>query len=387
MKHLSDLEKSALYGCAISYYENAWHTKNESINYGNSNTPLDGRSTCNQLDCSSFIISCLLGVDYANSPFCGHDMPINGKLGISRKFETTSNNKTGLLRYAYEILMYGEKHDLMYEPKSIEDYETGDIVFWKWKDKYLSETTSSFAKNAYKNIAHVGMIITDCDKFKEGLGLLHCVSTSALMQYREFLTYKAENIELYPYIMRPNISCREYTVNGYWRFRKNLSNLYIGNSGYTFTGGGVPIKTENIFIHKGTGDTTVRKDRITTDYIPYSKSIFVRNNLNTCGYNICFYDRNKKFLGYSQNKSNVNLSAVLCRIEFYKKSGDDFTSQETSFIKQNNQIIYHDFSDKETPSETGFDSILYHSQECIKYFPNPTRISEESIRFGESYND
>ena len=390
-RSLTFLEKSVLYGIGMSYYEYAWTTRNPGVSYGNSNTPLDNNTPYNQLDCSSFIILCLLGIDYANSPFCSKSVEANGKLGFSRNFYETVNNKTGLLRYAYEIALYGRDNNLLFKPTKPSDYQTGDIVFWRWNDEKIEELKpDDWAYETYGHIAHVGMIVEGCTKFSNGLGLLHCVNTSALMQLTSFEDYNPATLTLYPYVLRPKINVSNYYVNGYWRFRalRGYDNLLFNHYGYTYSGGLIPSNMYPYFVDKKKGTVSTDNSRFTTGYLPYSIAMFVTNSVSNIGFHVCYYDGIKDtennlpghFLGYSENKTEVRTDARLCRIEFYKASGD-MTDLEKNQIQTKNKITYHTWCDVERSFISEHTDDLYIC-DTIKYFTQPTKVEILFIESG-----
>ena len=393
-RSLTFLEKSILYGVGMSYYENAWTTRNSGITYGNSNTPLDGTTPYNQLDCSSFIILCLMGIDYANSPFCGKNITNDGKIGFSRNFYPTVNNDTGLIRYAYEIALYGKDNNLLFKPEKPSDYQTGDIVFWRWSDEKIAELKpEDWAYSTYQHIAHVGMIVEGCTKFSNGLGLLQAVNTSALMQLTSFEDYNPATLTLYPYVLRPKIDVTNYYVNGYWRFRalRNNDDLLLNKYGYTYAGGLMPTNMNPYFVDKTTGKPRTDNSRWTTGYIPYSISMFVQNKVSSVGYNVCYYNGVRDddntlpghFLGYSQNSTQIRTDAKLCRIEFYKTDGD-MSEEEKNQIQTQNIIKFHDWCDIERsfPCEHTDDLFIC---DTIKYFTEATKV-ENLIIVGGNIN-
>lgn len=392
----SDLVKQFLYAVGMSYYMNAWTTRNPNITYGNivdgtgEGTAIDENvSTYNKMDCSTFVILCLLGVNYADSPYNGKQMPKFGSLGFDRQFIDTVNNDTGLIRWAYELLLYGAMNNLLYDYTDLEQLQTGDIVFFCWTDEYVkSQPESWWGKNTYMNCAHVGMIVDSCSDFSSKVGILQCVNTSALMQFTDFQTY-VNTIEsggrqyFYPKVLRPRLSASQFYINGLIRFRGDVAKLplVIGKNGYMYSGGRMPSNMYGNEVSKTDGSLSPNNSRFTTFFIPYNISMFINGTVEGCSYHFCYYDGEQKYLGYSENAFEKHNNAKLVRIEWFTSDGSDMTATQKNQIQSVPILNYHTWCDtaQSLPCQISAD---IQELDTVFWFDSAARISDQNLMNG-----
>lgn len=389
----SYLTKQIVYSTAMSYFMNCWQTRNTKMSYGNAFGRNDGKGTAldsnvtdySLLDCSTFVILTLLGCNYQDSPYVKKNVR-EGLLGFNRQFINTINNDTGLIRYAYEILMYGALNGYLYDYVSPEQIQTGDIVFFCWNDDYVNKQDENWwGKNTYKHCAHTGIAVSNCSKFRSRVGILHCVSTSALTDFSDLFEYakKLENQHMYPKIMRPRLNVGTCFVNGFFRFRGDIDTLplIIRKKGIIYAGGKMPTNMSNYFINKSDGTLSTDKSRYTTYLIPYNISMFVTNNVDSVGYNYCYYDKNEQYIGYSQNKWEQHDDCAFVRIEFFNRNTGNLTNKQMDEIQSKCLLTYHSWGDIEHGYQNiNTDDIQYN--DTIFYFADKTQLEGKVLISG-----
>lgn len=386
----SYLTKQMIYSTAMSYFMSCWATRNTKMSYGNIEGRTDGKGTAldkgvsdySLLDCSTFVLLAMLGCNYSDSPYVGKNVR-DGLLGFNRQFIKTVNNKTGLIRYAYEILMYGALNGYLYEYVSADQIQTGDIVFFCWNDDYVNNQDENWwGNNTYKYCAHVGIAVSNCSKFTSGVGLLHCVSTSALTNFTDLFEYskKLSNQHMYPKIMRPRLNISTCYVNGFFRFRGDIDALplVIRSSGKMYAGGKMPTNMNNYFVNKTDGTLSTNKSRYTSYFIPYNISMFVTNNVDSVGYNYCYFNSSEQYIGYSQNKWEQHDDCAFVRIEFYNRNDGDLTNEQINDIQTKCLLTYHDWGDIEQGYQN-INSADIQYNDTLFYFSSATQLDPQVI--------
>lgn len=381
---LTNAQKQAMYITAMSYYANAWATRNKNITYGNAIGRTDGKGTIldepyntvrdfSLIDCSTFVLLCLMGQRFQETKYenSGYNAP-SSKLGYSRDFIITAYPESkGQVRWAYELYLQAMLNRWLYKPKSLSDLQTGDIVFFKWTDAWIAEHPDSFGAKAYNNIAHVAMVVDGCDNFASRIGIVHATSSSAVMAYNDLQEYisKLTTQEYVPYVMRPVLTATEFYVTGVYRYRRGLP-VVQSKSSYTYCGGKVPSNMEDIQVDKNTGAISASTKRWTSFLIPAEIDFFVTNNVPGIGYNVCFYTgpTGNIFVGYSQNSSDVTKlkRCTLMRIEFYKSDGSDITTTDKANIIDGVTLNYHTWSDSVTQNEAKLSAANY-TRDSVRY--------------------
>lgn len=386
----SNLAKQIVYATAMSYYMNAWKTRNDTLSYGNyeestdgNGTALDGEATSfTKMDCSTFVLLSLLGIPYSSSPYNGEKLDDRGNLGFCRQFIETVHNKNGKIRWAYEILQYAYLNKLLYTPKNSDDIQTGDVVFFCWDDEYVSEQTPDWwGHGTFEHCAHVGICVSNCQKFPSRVGLLHCVNTSALTDFQDLYEYSAKlkNQHMYTKIMRPKLSVDNVFLNGLWRFRGDVDKIpvVLNKSAINFSGGKMPSNMTKNKVDKVNGSLSQDNNRYTTPFIPYNVSMFVTNNASSCGYHICYYSLDEQYLSYSENKFVITEGAAYVRIEFYKKDGSELTGSDISAIT-NSTLTYHTWCDEEQSFICQKDANLKHL-DTLFVFKETTKVESQIV--------
>ena len=381
---LTNAQKQAMYITAMSYYANAWNTRNSNITYGNTVGRTDGKGTVldepynnvtdfSLLDCSTFVLLCLMGQRYQGTKYASTSAESpKSKLGYDRDFIITAYPESkGQVRWAYEIYLQAMLNRWLYKPKSLSDLQTGDIVFFKWTNAWITDHPDSFGAKAYNNIAHVAMVVDSCDNFTSGVGIVHATSSPAVMAYQDLQEYISNmtNQEYVPYVMRPALNVSEFYVNGVYRYRRGLPVIQSSSS-YTYCGGKVPSNMGDNQVDKTTGAITASTKRWTSFFIPAEIDFFVKNNVSGIGYNVCFYsgDDGKTFVGYSQNNTNVAKlkQSTLLRVEFYKSDGSDITTTDKANIIDGVTFNYHTWSDSLTQNEAKLSAANY-TRDSVRY--------------------
>lgn len=382
--NLTNAQKQAMYITAMSYYANAWSTRNPNITYGNAIGRTDGKGTVldepyntvtnfSLLDCSTFVLLCLMGQRFQGTKYASsaNDTPAS-KLGYSRDFIITAYPESkGQVRWAYELYLQAMLNRWLYKPKSLSDLQTGDIVFFKWTDAWIAEHPDSFGAKAYNSIAHVAMVVDSCDNFTSGVGIVHATSSSAVMAYNDLQDYISNltTQEYVPYVMRPVLTATEFYVNGVYRYRRGLPVIQ-SKSSYTYCGGKVPSNMTDNQVDKTTGAITVSTKRWTSFLIPAEIDFFVKNNVQGIGYNVCFYNgaNGSIFVGYSQNSSDVSKlkQSTLLRIEFYKSDGSDINTTDKANIIDGVTFNYHTWSDSVIQNEAKLSAANY-TRDSVRY--------------------
>lgn len=381
---LTNAQKQAMYITAMSYYANAWTTRNPDITYGNAIGRTDGKGTIldepyntvtdfSLLDCSTFVLLCLMGQRYQGTKYANNasDEPAS-KLGYSRDFIITAYPESkGQVRWAYELYLQAMLNRWLYRPKSLSDLQTGDIVFFKWTDSWIAEHPDSFGAKAYNNIAHVAMVVDNCDNFTSGVGIVHATSSPATMAYQDLQNYisKLTTQEYVPYVMRPVLTATEFYVNGVYRYRRGLPVIQ-SKSSYTYCGGKVPSNMADNQVDKTTGAITASSKRWTSYLIPAEIDFFVKNSVSGIGYNVCFYSGadGSTFVGYSQNLTDVAKlkQSTLMRIEFYKSDGSDINTTDKANIIDGVTFNYHSWSDSLIQNEAKKSAANY-TRDSVRY--------------------
>lgn len=379
---LNNSTKQAMYITAMSYYANAWRTRNSDINYGNAVGRTDGKGTIldsgvtdySLLDCSTFVLLCLMGARYQTTKYASsaNSAPVS-KLGYDRDFILTAYpQSTGSVRWAYEIYLQAMINRWLYKPKTIADIQTGDIVFFKWSDAWINDNPDSFGAKAYNNIAHVAMAVANCDNFNGGVGIVHATSSPAVMAYQSLSDYISAltTQEFVPYVMRPAINCDSFYVNGVFRLRKSTPVVQSKTS-YTYAGGKLPSNMGDNEVNKTTGALTANTKRWTTFFLPAEIDFFINNPLSgTYGYNVCFYSgtQGATYIGYSQNSTDVDKlkQSTLLRVEMYKSDGTDITTTDKANMLDNVTINYHTWSDTAASYDCKLSASNY-VKDYIKY--------------------
>lgn len=396
---LSNAEKQAMYITAMSYYSNAWATRNSNIAYGNAVGRTDGKGTVlddpyntvsdySLIDCSTFVLLCLMAFQYKYTKYASSSLGESptSKIGYDRDFIITAYPESkGSVRWSYEIYLQAMLNRWLYKPKSISDIQTGDIVFFKWTQDWIDKNPDSFGAKAYNNIAHVAMAVDNCSAFTGGIGIVHATSSSAVMKFDSLNDYisKLTTQEFVPYVMRPVLNCQSFYTSGVYRFRRGLP-VVQSNSSYTFVSGGVPTNMGQNKVDKSTGAITSDKTRYTSYFIPASLDFFVSGALTGVGYNVCFYKINtsetQDYTGYSQNKTDVDFlkKADLLRIEFYKSDGSEITSIDMSNINTSFQFMYHSFPDDILRYPAGVYANNYE-RDSIRFSPTTIRNTSQII--------
>lgn len=382
--NLTNAQKQAMYITAMSYYANAWTTRNPDITYGNAIGRTDGKGTIldepynavtdfSLLDCSTFVLLCLMGQRFQGTKYANevNDAPVS-KLGYSRDFIITAYPESrGQVRWAYELYLQAMLNRWLYKPKSLSDLQTGDIVFFKWNNAWIAENPDSFGAKAYNNIAHVAMVVDNCDNFTSRIGIVHATSSPALMAYNDLQDYisKLTTQEYVPYVMRPALTATEFYVDGVYRYRRGLP-VVQSKSSHTYVGGKVPSNMFDNQINKTTGAISSSTKRWTSYFIPAEIDFFVKNNAPGIGYNVCFYsgEEGETYLGYSQNSSDVEKlkQSTLLRIEFYKSDGSDINTTDKANIIEGITFNYHTWSDSVTQNYAKLSAENY-TRDSVRY--------------------
>lgn len=393
---LTNAQKQAMYITAMSYYTNAWSTRNPDITYGNAIGRTDGKGTIldepyntvtdfSLLDCSTFVLLCLMGQRYQGTKYANNasDEPAS-KLGYSRDFIITAYPESkGHVRWAYELYLQAMLNRWLYRPKSLSDLQTGDIVFFKWTDSWIAEHPDSFGAKAYNNIAHVAMVVDNCDNFTSGVGIVHATSSSATMAYQDLQDYisKLTTQEYVPYVMRPVLTATEFYVNGVYRYRRGLPVIQ-SKSSYTYCGGKVPSNMADNQVDKTTGAITASSKRWTSYLIPAEIDFFVKNSVSGIGYNVCFYSGadGSTFVGYSQNLTDIAKlkQSTLMRIEFYKSDGSDINTTDKANIIDGVTFNYHSWSDSLIQNEAKKSAANY-TRDSVRYSSDVISNSSQII--------
>ena len=387
--NLTNAQKQAMYITAMSYYANAWATRNPNITYGNAIGRTDGKGTVldtpynvtdfSLLDCSTFVILCLMGQRFQGTKYANASNGIpSSKLGYSRDFIITAYPESkGKVRWAYELYLQAMINRWLYKPKSLSDLQTGDIVFFKWTNAWIADHPDSFGAKAYNNIAHVAMVVDNCDNFTSGIGIVHATSTSAVMAYQDLQDYisKLTTQEYVPYVMRPVLTATDFYVNGVYRYRRGLP-VVQSKSSHTYVGGKVPSNMFDTMVDKTTGGRSPSTKSWTSFLIPAEIDFFVKNSVSGIGYNVCFYsgETGDTYVGYSQNSTDVEKlkQSTLLRIEFYKSNGSDIDTTDKANIIDGVTLNYHTWSDSVTQNK----AILSASN----YTRDSVRFSNELIK-------
>lgn len=366
--------EALIYNAMQSYQLSAWSIAGNNITYGNyvtnnisgtSGTPLDPAgsfTTRDKLDCSSFVMLSLMGIPY-DAAFSGDIQP---RTAFSRQYNTKPRrNPDGLLRWAADIYEMAEAEGMLFDIGDHSQLRTGDVVFWKWTDaEWNSLPDDSFAKadgGAYKHVAHVGMIVSDCSAFASGIGLMHCVSTTATMAFVDFETFSAATLDLMPYAMRPRKvkALAEPVFNGLTILRK-----LTGRAGYTlndhsisFSGGRIPTNSTTYGLNETTGaEDTSKTNRITTPMLPFNPSMVIENYLSGTKYKAYYYDANDNFVNVSDNqilRPGVGFSKI--RLEFYNTPNGNLTAAQRTYLIANTIIRYHIMADALSAQAAGDD--------------------------------
>lgn len=390
----NNIVKQIIYSTAMSYYMGCWATRNNALEYGNILDNMDGNGTAldlnansyGKMDCSTFVILSLLGVNFADSPYAGKTLKNKGNLGFGRQFIKTANNDTGLIRWAYEVLQFGYLNKYLYDYTSVGDIQTGDIVFFCWNNDYVeSQPDDWWGKNTFEYCSHVGICVDNCSKFSSGVGILHCVNTHALTDFQDLFEYsnKLQNQHMYKKIMRPRLNCSEGYFKGLWRFRGDISDmpLVLNHSAINFSGGKMPSNMTKNEVVKTDGSLKANNKRYTTPFIPYNISMFVTNNSSNCGYNICYYTPNKTYIGYSQNKFEPYESCAYIRVEFFNRLDEDLTSTQINSII-NSLLTYHTWCDNEQSFVCQEDANVKFL-DTIFYFSETTKGNSQIVLNGK----
>lgn len=378
---LSNAAKQAMYITAMSYYANAWSTRNPDITYGNAVGRTDGKGTVldtgvsdySLMDCSTFVLLCLMGQRYQGTKYASSsNANPSSKLGYDRDFILTPYPQSnGTVRWAYEIYLQAMLNRWLYKPKSLSDIQTGDIVFFKWTDAWINDHPDEFGAKAYNNIAHVAMAVDSCDGFTSGIGIVHATSTSALMAFQDLNDYisKLTTQEFVPYVMRPQLTVSDFYVSGVYRYRRGLPIVQNASS-YTYAGGHPPTNMYDNIVDKSTGAISSSTKRWTTFFIPSQIDFFITNSVSGIGYNVCFYSGSEggTYVGYSQNKTDVDMlkQSTLLRIEFYKSDGSDITTTDKAQILTGVTFNYHSWCDSLT-SQAAQLSASNYTRDSIRY--------------------
>lgn len=130
--HASDFSNSnsavsGLLEVASTYYENR-----NNLVYGNFHTAFNGECT-NEIDCSSFVMLCLLGVPYKNSRYNAanaRNLPIAGyNFEEIITIDESKDRPYGML--AMELAFYANKYGMLYEIDKVngDNIRPGDILF------------------------------------------------------------------------------------------------------------------------------------------------------------------------------------------------------------------------------------------------------------------
>lgn len=394
----SNLVKQIVYGTAMSYFMNAWTTVNPDITYGNSVGRTDGKGTaldtgvtdCSLMDCSTFVLLCLLGIPYSDSPYNGKQLRSYGALGFDRQFIPTVNNDTGLIRWAYEILLYGAYNRCLYDVSSLDDLsdiQTGDVVFFCWNDEYVnSQPADWWGKNTYEHCAHVGIAVSDCSAFPSGVGIVQAVSTSALTNFRDLKEYAESltNQHFYPKVMRPRLNASNVYLNKLWRFRGDINSIpvVLTSSGKNYSGGRLPANMVSSAVSKTDGSLSANNTRYTTFFIPYNISMFIDGTVSNIGWNWCYFTEDEEYIQY--NSGGINRAVTNCafvRIEFFTRNGSDMTSEEKGQIQSLLALKYHDWCDnmQSLPNTTSSD-IQY--LDTLIYFDSVTEVLNQVVLNG-----
>lgn len=394
--NLTNAQKQAMYITAMSYYANAWSTRNSNITYGNAIGRTDGKGTVldepyntvndfSLLDCSTFVLLCLMGRRYQGTKYANiaNNTPTS-KLGYSRDFIITAHPESkGQVRWAYELYLQAMLNRWLYKPKSLSDLQTGDIVFFKWTDAWIKDHPDSFGAKAFNNIAHVAMVVDSCDNFPSGVGIVHATSSSAVMAYQDLQEYidKLTTQEYVPYVMRPVLTATEFYVNGVYRYRCRLP-VVQSKSSYTYCGGKVPSNMADNQVDKKTGAITASSKRWTSFLIPAEIDFFVKNNVKGIGYNTCFYNgaNGENYVGYSQNSTDVSKlkQSTLLRIEFYKSDESDINTTDKANIIDSVTFNYHTWSDSLTQNDAKLSAANY-TRDSIRYSNDVVSNSSQVI--------
>lgn len=394
--NLTNAQKQAMYITAMSYYANAWATRNPDITYGNAIGRTDGKGTVldvpyntvtdfSLIDCSTFVLLCLMGVRFQGTKYANNaSNDLASKLGYSRDFIITAYPESkGQVRWAYELYLQAMLNRWLYKPKSLSDLQTGDIVFFKWTEAWIAEHPDSFGAKAYNNIAHVAMVVDSCDNFISRIGIVHATSSSAVMAYDDLQDYisKLTNQEFVPYVMRPVLTATEFYVNGVYRYRRGLPVIQ-SKSSYTYCGGKVPSNMSDNEVDKTTGAIRASSKRWTSFLIPAEIDFFVKNSVQGIGYNVCFYNgvNGDNFVGYSQNRADVSKlkQSTLMRIEFYKSDGSDINTTDKANIIDGVTFNYHTWSDSVTQNEAKVSAANY-TRDSVRYSSDAISNSSQVI--------
>lgn len=381
-----------IYNAAKSYETNVWSISQHHIDYGNyltnnpsgtSGTPIDptGRwSVCNRFDCSSFVILSLMGIPYGSTAFAGTNQ-LAPRTTFTRYYKyKPRRNPDGLLRWASDIYEVAENNEMLLKINSLSDIRTGDVVFFKYTDDaWNSLPADSFAKadgGAYKRIAHVGIAVDSCTAFSSGVGLMHCVTTSAVMAFQDIESYDPLTLERVGYVMRPwkirAIGSPLFT--GFTTLRKRGSytsqNSSIGSytltgSGAAFSGGRIPSDYQTGSIDLSTGAYVAGTGHITTRMIPYCAGLVIENPLSpNVVYKCFYYDGSGTFIGYTDNIVNRPSVAKQIRIMFSRSDGLDLTQAQIDYLNEHTIIRFHIMAD----ALTSRDSSGIQNADCDTYY-------------------
>lgn len=392
----SNLVKQCLYAVGMSYFMNAWTTRNPNLTYGNIEdgggigTALDENvEVYGRMDCSTFILLCLMGVNYADSPYNGVPIPRFGNLGFDRQFINTVNNDTGQMRWAYEILQYAAMNNMLYDYTDVKQLQTGDVVFFCWNDDYVAAQSETWwGKNTYEHCAHVGMIVDSCSDFASGVGLLQCVNTSALMQFTDLTTY-INTLEsngkqhFYTKVFRPRLNCSKFYINGLIRFRGDVAKLplVINKSGYMYSGGRMPTNMSSNAVSKSDGSLSLDNSRFTTFFIPYNRSMFINGTVEGCSYHYCYYTGEQVYIDYSENAFEEHEDAKLVRIEWFTSDGSDMTPTQKNQIQSVPVLTYHLWCDTPQSFNCKLSADL-QELDTLFWFSEAASITEGEVMHG-----
>lgn len=381
----SKLVKQMMYSIGMSYYMDAWATRNPKLSYGNiedndlgNGTALDADAKAyTKLDCSTFVILCMLGIPYADSPYNGRNIRSRGAMGFCRQWIPTIHNDTLQIRWTYELLMYANYNKLLYDYVNPSQIQTGDLVFWCWNQEFIDQQPADWwGHGTYEYAAHVAMCVTNCAKFQSTVGIVHANSSSALMSFQDIEDYTKSltTQHMYPKIMRPRLNMMDVYLNGLWRFRGDIDAipLVLNASAINYAGGKMPSNMNTYVVNKSDGSVSTDLSRWTSYYIPYNISMFVTNNVSTVGYNLCYYTEDKTYLSYSQNKFTETPNAKYVRLEYFNRNSGDLTPEQKNSIQSMNLLTYHTWCDPE-------QSFLNQTDNDIKYLDTVFNFEKATI--------
>lgn len=389
-----------IYNAMQSYQMDAWSITGHNIDYGNyltnnplgtSGTPVDPEGSytvCDRLDCSSFVLLSLMGIPYKSTGF-NNANEMTPRTTFSRQYRYKPNrNPDSLLRWASDIYEMAETEQMLFDISTdTSQLRTGDVVFWKYTEAaWESLPDTDFAKldgGSYKRVAHVGMIVDSCSAFASGIGLMQCVNTSAVMDFRDFTTYTPASLELMPYAMRP------------WKFKAVGRPMYKGLACFRKAGGINGALTEGLYLLDGTCssysggripsnyitdglDTTTgtvdtsKTDRVTTSFLPFTPAMVIQQGLTGVKYNAFYYDEDGVFQQYANNQIlRPNTTARLIRLEFYNDTGGGpLTPAQKTYILDHTVIRYHIMADDYVAKNT--DVGVNEDADTFYFFPDWT---------------